>query len=182
MAYPDAYCVKCGKHTATQQKHTVVLTNSARALKGVCADCSTEVYKILPKGKSYSTTVDSEAAYRKSFPDAFCVKCQEHTPTLRPETVVLHNGSRAMRGNCQKCGSDSYRILGKKPLEQVAPLQQVLREPDKHIAPRPVANDDRRIPMARRAEAMPKSNRRANAIAFTIVVSVVAAALAYSLI
>ncbi len=129
MAYPNAFCVKCGTHTNTEQKHTVVLSNSSRALKGVCPKCSSKVFKILPKGKSFNTTIDSKNAgskveSKKLFPRAYCVKCQDFTPTLSPKTVVLKNGSRAMKGNCQKCGSESYRILGKERLRSVHPGEQ----------------------------------------------------------
>jgi len=50
--YPNAFCVKCGKHTDTLKKHTIVLQNNSRALKGVCAACESEVYRVMPKIKA----------------------------------------------------------------------------------------------------------------------------------
>lgn len=47
--YPNAYCVKCGSHTNTLKKHTVILQSNARALHGTCPDCGSEVFKFLSK-------------------------------------------------------------------------------------------------------------------------------------
>ena len=117
-SYPNAYCVKCGSHTDTQMKHTVLLSSSARAVKGVCPKCSTEVYKIVPKARDFSAVpidmTKPKAPVQKigqKYPDAFCVKCQKHTETLNPKTVVLDNASRAVTGSCKDCGSAVYRIM-----------------------------------------------------------------------
>ena len=48
MSYPDAYCVRCKSHTDTLGKHTIVLSNKRRALKGVCPVCATETYRLMP--------------------------------------------------------------------------------------------------------------------------------------
>lgn len=140
MAYPNAYCVKCGTHTNTEQKHTVLLQNNARALTGICPTCESQVYKILPKGKSFKTTVDSHSTQKK-FPHAYCVKCQDFTPTNNAKSVVLKNGSAAMKGDCSKCGSESYRILGKQKLESV-----------KRSAPAKKESNERRVAVTRRAD------------------------------
>lgn len=49
MKYPDSYCIKCKKHTDTLGKHTIMLVNNRRALKGVCPVCATETYRFMPK-------------------------------------------------------------------------------------------------------------------------------------
>ncbi len=49
MSYPDSYCIKCKKRTETLGKHTVMLGNNRRALKGVCPVCATETYRFMPK-------------------------------------------------------------------------------------------------------------------------------------
>lgn len=51
MSYPDAYCVRCKTHTDTMGKHTVILSNKRRALKGVCPVCATENYRLMPHKK-----------------------------------------------------------------------------------------------------------------------------------
>lgn len=184
MAYPDAYCVKCGTHTSTQQKQTVVLQNNARALKGVCPKCESNVYKILPKAKNFKTTVDRDEAYRKKYPDAFCVKCQKHTKTHNAKTVMLENGSRAMTGNCAECGSKAYRILGNKTVavERVSNSRGQKRQ-QPVAQPIPISQKDRRIPMSRRAEeaAVVKHNRLANFIGIGLIIGTVAGFVAYSL-
>lgn len=111
MSYPNAFCVRCGSHTDTLQKHTVVLQNSARALKGVCARCESDVYKILPKGVSFKEIKPASEAEKKKYPDAYCVRCQKHTPTTNAHTVIMDNNSRAVTGKCQCCGSEVYRII-----------------------------------------------------------------------
>lgn len=137
--YPNAYCVKCGAHTDTLKKHTVVLTNNSRALKGVCASCESEVYKILPKIRAaHATRAPLTAEERKKYPDAYCVKCQAHTPTTNAHTVMLENASRAVTGSCQSCGSDVYRILGGRE-EKVAAKVEVAKT---------VKLSDRRLPLA----------------------------------
>lgn len=116
MGYPNAYCVKCGEHTNTLEKHTVMLGSGTRALKGLCGSCSNHVYKFLPKDKDYSSEAKADQSGEMKFPKAYCVKCKDHINAKKPEVVFLHNGSRAMRGECPKCDSDVYRILGKKKL------------------------------------------------------------------
>lgn len=117
QAYPNAYCVKCGTHTDTLKKHTVVLQNNSRALKGVCAACESEVFKILPKIRAAAATAKPLTSEEKQqYPDAFCLKCQDHTPTAKAKTVILDNMSRAVHGECKSCGSEVYRILEHKKL------------------------------------------------------------------
>jgi hypothetical protein len=134
MAYPNAFCVKCGAHTETLKKHTVVLGSQARALKGVCPRCESDVYKFLPKGKKFKF---GENAKDSLYPDAFCVKCQDHKPTLKAHTVVLGNKSRALTGECASCGSEVYRILTPKKeamaKQVVAPSDR--RNPNPETAP-----------------------------------------------
>ncbi|MCX6130991.1 MAG: DUF5679 domain-containing protein [Proteobacteria bacterium] len=48
MDYPEVFCIKCKSHTNTLGKHTVILGNNRRALKGVCPVCSTETYRFMP--------------------------------------------------------------------------------------------------------------------------------------
>ncbi len=111
MSYPNAFCVRCGSHTDTLEKHTVVLQNSARALKGVCSKCESAVYKILPKGVSFKEIKKSTPAEIKKYPDAYCVRCQKHTPTSNAHTVIMDNNSRAVTGECHDCGAEVYRII-----------------------------------------------------------------------
>lgn len=145
MAYPNAYCVKCGTHTNTEKKHTVLLQNNSRALSGVCPKCESKVYKILPKGKNFKTTMDADhkgtitKQTSKQLPRAYCVKCQDFTLASNAKTVVLKNGVRAMKGNCKQCSSESYRILGKERLRSVHPGEIKLKSSKQnvnHVHPR----------------------------------------------
>lgn len=117
MTYPNAYCVKCGGHTETLGKHTVVLQSQARAVTGVCAACATNVYKIVAKAQDFNS--------EKKYPDAFCVKCQKHTETLNCKTVVLENASRALKGICKACGCDVYRIMSPSQKAAMAALKKL---------------------------------------------------------
>lgn len=110
--YPNAYCVKCGTETETKGKHTVLLANQTRALKGLCAHCTSEVYRIMPKIKAATETAPLTGAEKRHYPDAFCLKCQAHTPTKNAHTVILDNRSRAVTGQCGHCSHDVYRIIG----------------------------------------------------------------------
>ncbi len=47
--YPNSFCIKCKKHTQTLGKHTILLTNKRRVLKGICPECSSETYRFMPK-------------------------------------------------------------------------------------------------------------------------------------
>ena len=55
MSYPSVYCVKCKSHTDTLARHTIQLSNSRRALKGVCPVCATETYRFMPEKGSRET-------------------------------------------------------------------------------------------------------------------------------
>ena len=59
--YPDAYCVKCKTTTPALKGHTVILANDRRALRGVCPNCSSEIYKILPRKKDFSVNKDLDS-------------------------------------------------------------------------------------------------------------------------
>lgn len=55
------------------------------------------------------------------YPDAYCVRCQSHTPTVGKRTVILenHSKSRAVTGSCSKCGTDVYKILPKQKVVSI---------------------------------------------------------------
>jgi Domain of unknown function (DUF5679) len=110
--YPNAYCVKCGGETPTNFKHTVVLANHSRALKGLCSQCESEVYRIMPKINAATDKTRLSGSEKRRYPDAFCLKCQAHTPTKNAHTVLLDNHSRAVTGQCGHCNHDVYRIIG----------------------------------------------------------------------
>ena len=78
MTYPVAYCVKCKAHTQTLNRHTVLLSNKARALRGTCPVCRSENYKILP-----SKSKDSGLGPMK----------KTAVPTLLPTTMIAHRFS-----------------------------------------------------------------------------------------
>jgi NAD-dependent SIR2 family protein deacetylase len=151
MSYPNAYCVKCGQHTDTQQKHTVLLQNNARALKGVCPSCATEVYKILPKGIEFAGKAKLTEEDVRKYPDAFCVKCGEHTPTKNAHTVIMGNASRAVNGNCGKCGSEVYRIL--KPAEKGELVKAEAKAEGAKVIQHPASRAPRALATERRLPA-----------------------------
>lgn len=177
MSYPNAYCVKCGTHTDTLQKHTVVLQNNARALKGVCPTCETQVYKILPKGKDFGTKVPMTAEEKKKYPDAYCVKCKEHTPTRNAHTVVFDNMSRAVNGSCGKCGSEVYRILGSKDGAKIVEAIENAQAAEAHGP----AKVSKLIPLTRRAEEKKLAMQWTYLIAGCMIMGIIAAFFAYSL-
>lgn len=51
MAEEQAYCVKCRKKTPMKDTQTTQMKNGRPAVKGVCAECGTGVYKILSQAK-----------------------------------------------------------------------------------------------------------------------------------
>lgn len=181
MSYPNAFCVRCGSHTETMQKHTVVLQNSARALKGVCAKCESDVYKILPKGVSFKEIKPASAAEMKKYPDAYCVRCQKHTPTTNPHTVIMDNNSRAVTGKCQCCGSEVYRIISpdnKKALVEDGKRSKGRSTQDfatKMLKERLAAfNGNRNVPITRRAEDAARSPLWSFLAACAIILTVIA--------
>jgi len=46
MAKIEAYCVKCRKKVEMKNPQSVTLKNKKPALKGVCSECGTGVFKI----------------------------------------------------------------------------------------------------------------------------------------
>ncbi len=69
MGYPNAYCVHCREHTETNDKKTVLLQNSSRALTGNCGKCGEKVYQILPRAEKFlgKTKVSSQKNEVKSW-------------------------------------------------------------------------------------------------------------------
>ncbi len=45
--------------------------------------------------------------------EAYCVKCKKKVEMQNPKEETLKNGRRAMKGQCQQCGTNLSRILGK---------------------------------------------------------------------
>jgi DNA-directed RNA polymerase subunit RPC12/RpoP len=46
---PEARCMKCKKQVEIKDPEEVVLKNGMKAVKGVCPDCGTKVFRILGK-------------------------------------------------------------------------------------------------------------------------------------
>jgi len=42
-----------------------------------------------------------------------CMKCKETVEIKNPQEVVMKNGMKAVKGECPKCGTKVFRILGK---------------------------------------------------------------------
>ncbi|MGE0175190.1 MAG: DUF5679 domain-containing protein [Oligoflexales bacterium] len=42
---------------------------------------------------------------------AFCVKCKTQSKVHYAHGVIFKNGRKAMRGQCQNCGCEAYKIL-----------------------------------------------------------------------
>ena len=61
--YPDAYCVNCKSKKTTLEQKTVFLKNNARAMRGKCANCGTDVYRFL--GKKDKRSVKSPSNTKK---------------------------------------------------------------------------------------------------------------------
>ena len=117
MSYPDPYCVKCKTHTPVTGSRSVILKNSSRAVRGTCANCNSEVYRILPKKKSDSKTRHLAEIKPQRFPiDAFqaacqCGKCNKKTMALYKTGLVYSNGERVLEGRCLTCSSKVKREL-----------------------------------------------------------------------
>ena len=41
------------------------------------------------------------------------MKCKKQVKIKDPKKVVMKNGMEAVKGNCPKCGTKVFRILGK---------------------------------------------------------------------
>jgi len=42
-----------------------------------------------------------------------CMKCKKQVEIQKGSEVVMKNGMKAMKGECGKCGTKVFRILGK---------------------------------------------------------------------
>lgn len=114
MKYPAAYCVKCKEYTDASNPHTVLLKNNSRALTGACPRCQSKVYMIMPKR---ALRQERKSIYKldKVFSHtAFCVKCKKSTQVNYAHGVIFQNGRKALRGQCESCGCDAYKILKEK--------------------------------------------------------------------
>ncbi len=47
----DAYCVKCKGKKQMKDAKSVTMKNGRPAMKGICPDCGTGLYRILTKAK-----------------------------------------------------------------------------------------------------------------------------------
>ncbi|MBI5045501.1 MAG: hypothetical protein HZC14_00600 [Candidatus Niyogibacteria bacterium] len=43
-----------------------------------------------------------------------CMRCKDKRVMAKTEEVVMKNGMKAVRGECEKCSTKMYKILGKK--------------------------------------------------------------------
>ncbi len=59
MAEETVYCVKCRQKTVIKDVEEVKMKNGRPALKGVCSQCGTPVYKILSSKKVPATQYGS---------------------------------------------------------------------------------------------------------------------------
>jgi hypothetical protein len=44
---------------------------------------------------------------------AYCVKCKAKRDMANAKEVTMKNGRKAMKGQCPKCSTGMYKILGK---------------------------------------------------------------------
>lgn len=59
-------------------------------------------------------TSTSESVERHDkFIHFYCVKCRDHFKTKTYENITFKNGKDAMKSNCDKCNTQSYRIVKK---------------------------------------------------------------------
>ncbi len=45
--------------------------------------------------------------------EAYCVKCRTKRPMKDTQETTMKNGRRALKGQCEVCGTNLTRILGK---------------------------------------------------------------------
>jgi len=46
---PEARCMKCKKQVEIKNPEEIIMKNGLKAMKGICPDCSTKVFRILGK-------------------------------------------------------------------------------------------------------------------------------------
>ncbi len=44
----------------------------------------------------------------------YCVKCKDKREMAKTKEVTMKNKRRALKGECSKCGTGMYKILGNK--------------------------------------------------------------------
>ena len=47
------------------------------------------------------------------FMEGYCVKCKAKREMSNAKEQTMKNGRKAMKGQCPRCGTGMYRILGK---------------------------------------------------------------------
>ena len=45
--------------------------------------------------------------------EGYCVKCKEKREMKNAQEVVMKNKRKALKGECAKCGTKMFKILGK---------------------------------------------------------------------
>jgi Zn finger protein HypA/HybF involved in hydrogenase expression len=45
--------------------------------------------------------------------EAYCVKCKAKREMVNAKETKMKNGNKAMKGECPKCGTKMFRIMGK---------------------------------------------------------------------
>lgn len=130
MGYPAVYCLKCQGYTNTQNRHSIILANNSRALKGLCPQCSKPVSQILPKKNLAAVTEQASSDPSAFLPqktvvaisrDAFDIKHGELGSKFRLEATcsschTLRRGlfseytlgpkrKLTLKGHCDSCKS-----------------------------------------------------------------------------
>ena len=44
----------------------------------------------------------------------YCMKCKDKRKMLNPEATQLKKGTWAVKGKCEKCGTNMFKIVGKE--------------------------------------------------------------------
>ena len=45
--------------------------------------------------------------------DGRCMKCKENREMKNAKETIMKNGMKAMKGECVKCGTKMFKIIGK---------------------------------------------------------------------
>ena len=46
--------------------------------------------------------------------EGYCMKCKAKKEMVKTKEVTMKNGRKAMKGKCSDCGTNMFKILGKK--------------------------------------------------------------------
>ena len=94
-----------------KRSQTTRKNKQCQKLRGLLQQCRRRRRRRWQRERRRSSRKNSTCPQLPGSFASFCVRCRHVSPTFNRSTVILRNGSSALRGNCTICHAVKFRFM-----------------------------------------------------------------------